>query len=147
MNLTARIETCHRCARAAGSRSACPADGVSLSTHAEAAYCPLTLYGDGNRPAAFPETAAEELAALKARAEAARRSQAVPEAEWPLAVKALARMRAGGEMGVGDTTKRLLAWIGAESMAAAYRKLTGKDCGCADKAAKLNALYPYATAG
>lgn len=73
MTLTQRIETCHRCARKAGTGAGCAVDGVSLSLHADAGYCPLKLYGEGQRPTGFPETPAEEMATIRARAEENRR--------------------------------------------------------------------------
>jgi hypothetical protein len=46
-------------------------------------------------------------------------------------------------VGIGDTVARMLAIIGSATMAEAYKRITGRDCGCADRRAKLNAQYPY----
>lgn len=121
---------------------ACTIDGVDITRHSEADYCPLSFYGTADKPQGWDELpkAGEPGAAPAPRHEPHR---PVPYAEWPLKVKTLATMRTAGETGVGDTAKRLLSWLGAETMAAAYTKLTGTDCGCADKADRLNTLYPY----
>lgn len=63
--------------------------------------------------------------------------------KWPALAKLIACFRKDGDRGVGDTLARNLAIIGAKSMAAAYTKITGINCGCADRQGKLNARFPY----
>ena len=40
--------------------------------------------------------------------------------------------------GLGDTIAKVAKWTGAEKVAKAYEKATGKDCGCDKRRAKLN---------
>lgn len=69
---------------------------------------------------------------------------AVPEADWPFLVRVVARRRQPGERGVGDTLQRLIGHLGGEVFKRAFHKLTGRDCGCGNRAIKLNLMYPYA---
>jgi hypothetical protein len=62
---------------------------------------------------------------------------------WPLPARALARLAAAGERGLGDTAARVLAKFGGEAMKRFYKKLFGRDCGCGSRQAALNRLYPY----
>jgi hypothetical protein len=68
---------------------------------------------------------------------------AVPRDRWPFVVRVLAARAKAVEKGVGDTAKRLLLRMVADGLAWLYEKATGRPCGCADRQAKLNALYPY----
>ena len=67
----------------------------------------------------------------------------LPVTAWPRWAKALARRKRDGEAGVGDTLERLLRHLGGNAFKAAYRRLTGGDCGCTDRQARLNVAYPY----
>jgi hypothetical protein len=68
---------------------------------------------------------------------------------WPLAVKMLAMGRKPGDKGAGDTLARLFnvlpayKGMGAGDAFKAFMKSIGKPCGCSDRQAKLNAMYPY----
>lgn len=62
--------------------------------------------------------------------------------QWPLHARLFYRLRREGERGVGDTVARLLGAAG-EKFKVVYKKITGNDCGCADRQASLNTLYPY----
>jgi hypothetical protein len=73
----------------------------------------------------------------------ARPVQPVPRDQWPLVVKAMALAAKPEDKGVGDTAKRMLAGMGADALAKLYEQATGRECGCKDRAARLNALYPY----
>jgi predicted O-methyltransferase YrrM len=66
-----------------------------------------------------------------------------PVDSWPLLARMVAKAATASEWGVGDTVARCLHLVGADSLANAYKLITGTDCGCADRRAKLNALYPY----
>lgn len=67
---------------------------------------------------------------------------AVPRSEWPLAAKMLASLAQSGDTGLGDIAARLAKLAGAQTLAAWFKDLTGRDCGCADRQRKLNQLYP-----
>jgi hypothetical protein len=62
---------------------------------------------------------------------------------WPLTARTIARLRSPEDKGLGDTVHRHLSRFGADAMKRLFVKLTGKDCGCDARQAKLNALYPY----
>lgn len=68
---------------------------------------------------------------------------AVPRDQWPLAAKGMALLRTPEDRGVGDTVARLARIAGGESLAAAYRRITGRDCHCAQRAERLNQMFPY----
>lgn len=60
---------------------------------------------------------------------------------WPLTIRLIARWRADGDAGVGDTAKR-----GTGKAGDLFEKLVkriGLDCGCPARRARWNALYPY----
>ena len=67
---------------------------------------------------------------------------AVPRSEWPLAAKMLSALAQPGDAGLGDVVARLAKLAGAQSLARWYTDLTGHDCGCSARQAKLNALFP-----
>lgn len=128
----ANVVTCVRCPmrqKVCVGSCTCTVDGRDIKEHASAGECPQDRYGKEN--------------AVRTPMPTAPPLRPVPESDWPLAVKALALMRADGERGVGDTAARLLAHLGADSMAAAYTKLIGRDCRCGDRRERLNLLYPY----
>lgn len=45
--------------------------------------------------------------------------------------------------GLGDTVEKISKKVGADKVATAYEQATGKSCGCAERRAKLNKLFPY----
>lgn len=47
--------------------------------------------------------------------------------------------------GVGDTLENILSHIGGKQYKAAYKKVTGQDCGCDKRKEKLNKRFPYKT--
>jgi ADP-heptose:LPS heptosyltransferase len=55
----------------------------------------------------------------------------------------MALLRRPGDKGVGDTAARVFARFGAETFKAFYKKVFGKDCGCARRQEILNFHYPY----
>jgi hypothetical protein len=57
--------------------------------------------------------------------------------------KVVASAATADDVGVGDTVSRCLHLVGADSMAKAYTAITGKECGCGDRRAKLNLMFPY----
>lgn len=52
---------------------------------------------------------------------------------------------AGISIGLGDTIAKLTKTTGLDKLAEAYTSITGKDCGCAKRQARLNELVPYST--
>jgi hypothetical protein len=66
-----------------------------------------------------------------------------PVTDWPLAARSLALLRHDADAGLGDTAHRLAAVAGGETLASLYTRLFGRDCGCGDRRAALNAAYPY----
>ncbi len=70
-----------------------------------------------------------------------------PYEQWPTWVKAVARMRADGEAGVGDTAHRLLETMGVGWFWQTFVvKLTG-NCKCEARRKNLNARHPYPAGG
>ena len=63
---------------------------------------------------------------------------------WPFFARSIATLRTTDDKGLGDTVARCLTIIGAKSLAHVYHLITGKSCGCVDRQAKLNEMYPYA---
>lgn len=66
-----------------------------------------------------------------------------PIAEWPLAARLIAGLRTDADVGLGDTIARHLARFGGDAFKRIYKKLTGGECGCADRQAALNGLFLY----
>lgn len=64
---------------------------------------------------------------------------AAPRADWPWYARAAEKLSRPDEKGAGDTLARL---FGGKLTKAAIKDL-GIDCGCGDRAARLNAKYPY----
>lgn len=63
--------------------------------------------------------------------------------KWPILARAIRWNRQEGDRGVGSTLKRMLGNVGADVIAEWYERITGHPCGCSDRAAKLDALFPY----
>jgi hypothetical protein len=63
--------------------------------------------------------------------------------KWPLLARAVSRLRSDVDRGLGDTIQRHLARFGGEALKRFYTRLTGHDCGCGDRQAALNLLFPY----
>jgi len=45
--------------------------------------------------------------------------------------------------GLGDTVAKIAKSVGADRVAKAYEKTTGKDCGCNKRRDTLNRVFPY----
>ena len=126
--------TCRRCPhgqqKCAGP-CRCDRTGKDIREHQKAGDCPLfppPVPDDQSPP--IPKPAPPMI-------------RAVPVERWPFVVRVLAARKTEGEAGVGDTAKRLLAKMGAESLAWLYEKATGRPCGCGDRQGRLNLLFPY----
>ena len=68
---------------------------------------------------------------------------AKPIAEWPVAMRLIARHRTPGEAGLGDTAARWIGHVGGEKFKLWFHVVFGRDCGCADRQSWLNARWPY----
>lgn len=106
----------------------CTIDGVPLTQHAKANQC---AHPDGSRY--LLATANVDPALFTA----------VPKSRWPLVVRAIAKLSSKTDAGVGDTIQRHLERFGADAMKRLYTRITGHDCGCDSRRARLNGLYPY----
>jgi hypothetical protein len=91
-------------------------DNVDIATHAKDNTCP-----DGRFSLPVPNRASE----------------------WPRRIRLIAKFKRDGERGVGDTLARRLGAVGGEVWKKWYEHLTGTDCGCGERQARLNARYPY----
>ena len=60
----------------------------------------------------------------------------------PLLIRGIERQRIPSDTGVGDTVERLLAKMGGDQFKWVMHKL-GINCGCEDRKAWLNRVYPY----
>jgi hypothetical protein len=70
-----------------------------------------------------------------------RDTVAVPREKWPLAVKAIARLAMDQDAGIGDTIHRLMG-SGGEIFERMFKQIAGRDCGCQNRRAILNRMYP-----
>lgn len=66
----------------------------------------------------------------------------LPFDQWPLFARLLAKGRGPGDVGLGDTIARIIGDTG-ERFKRVYKRLTGSDCGCANRQAKLNERFKY----
>ncbi len=48
-----------------------------------------------------------------------------------------------GQQGLGDTVASLTRLVGLDQLARLYEETTGKPCGCEQRQALLNQLFPY----
>lgn len=67
----------------------------------------------------------------------------LPRDQWPLTARIVAKLATAEDQGVGDTIARVIDPLGGEIYKRWHRRITGRDCGCNDARARLNALYPY----
>ena len=138
------VGICHRCPHRRKhvlGAVPCELDGVDIIVHAAESVCPDGRYGTREWPEGFTLPV---LGAVTVGVGVADVVKPVPATEWPLAAKIIRRMSLDHEAGVGSTLTRLLAGVGGDQFKRWYKKLTGTDCGCSDRAAKLDAMYPYA---
>jgi len=69
---------------------------------------------------------------------------AVAHENWPIWARTFEDWSKPGEVGVGDTARRVFSWLGGELFKALAYKL-GMPCGCTGRQVEWNTLYPYAT--
>lgn len=70
------------------------------------------------------------------------RSAEMPRESWPLWVKALALLAKPGDEGIGDIVERTVGPFGGEAFKKFYEKTFGRSCGCSERAASWNAMWP-----
>jgi len=66
-----------------------------------------------------------------------------PVTQWPFTVRAIAMLKNDQDLGVGDTIARHLERFGSDGFKRLYKKITGIDCGCPQRQAILNSMFPY----
>jgi hypothetical protein len=64
--------------------------------------------------------------------------------KWPWIARMIAGMRIPEDKGIGDTVARHLGRFGGDGFKRIYKRLTGSECGCANRQQVLNQLYRYA---
>ena len=62
---------------------------------------------------------------------------------WPRWARWLERRRRPGERGIGDTLTRLLDARGGVAWKRWYKAVMGHECGCGDRAERMNRAYAY----
>lgn len=102
----------------------------------------MVLYGISGRLGSPSDITPEELAARR-ETERASIASRLDRATWPRFAHWLAKAAKPEDAGLGDTAQRLAAKMGGEALKTIYRKVTGTECGCGDRQAKLNAAFPY----
>lgn len=126
------LRICHKCQfrqRGCQGPCVCTVDGRDIIEHATSGQCPKG-YFDGVPQIPLHQPASAALSAI-------------PRDQWPWAARLIANRARPGEAGVGDTLARLLGIVGGELYKWFYIWITGADCGCGDRQARLNALYPF----
>lgn len=132
-------QACARCPKSAQNCwGACPCleDGKNITLHQSRGYCPLARFGTAERPDGWDDEPAADAPPPPAPV-------AIPRERWPLCIKAVALLAKPEDKGVGDTAHRVLAAGGGDALAKLFEQATGRACGCSDRAARLNDLYPY----
>lgn len=68
---------------------------------------------------------------------------ALPFDSWPLWARSIARLRAQGDQGVGDTVERIIGPDNGDKLKAWYQKTFHRVCGCDGRKADWNIKYNY----
>jgi hypothetical protein len=63
--------------------------------------------------------------------------------EWPLWARLMAAQKQPGEVGVGDTIKRVIGNDRSEDFKAWYKNTFNRNCGCCQRQAQMNQKYRY----
>ena len=71
------------------------------------------------------------------------RSPEVPRSDWPLWAQVLAMKAKPEDKGVGSTLERTLGPFGGDAFKRFYKEVMGADCGCSERAAAWDLIYPY----
>jgi hypothetical protein len=89
-------------------------------------------------------------------------STAWPRDKWPLSVRLIERLKSEADQGAGDTLHRIINGMTGRRlvgliarrfglpiddrsnwMSLVFEKITGRSCGCADRQAAMNRVFPY----
>ncbi len=71
------------------------------------------------------------------------RIEALPHAQWPLAIRAAVKFRQDGDIGIGDTIVHLIGDTRSERFKEWFKKKFGQSCGCTERQRWLNRRFPY----
>ena len=66
----------------------------------------------------------------------------IPREQWPRSVRLLERLASPSDKGIGDTIARLTGAVGGDIFKKWYKRIMKSDCGCGDRQARLNRLFP-----
>jgi hypothetical protein len=70
-------------------------------------------------------------------------SSSVPQEGWPMWAKAVAKLKQGGDGGVGDTVQRIVGSDNSDALKRWYLKTFGRVCGCDGRKDDWNRKYRY----
>ena len=71
------------------------------------------------------------------------RQEPIPYADWPAWAKDLATDRQPTDAGIGDTAVHVIGARASKKFQEWYLKIIGQSCGCSDRQAWLNEIFPY----
>lgn len=98
-------------------------DGQSIVDHGKSGYCPL---GKFDKPLESPPP---------------NPLKPISREQWPAWVNLLAARAVPEDVGIGDVVARLIGEKTGLLFKAAFKALTGMDCGCSGRQASWNILY------
>ncbi len=141
--------TCLRCEYGVQRGTGIPRSGIGLpcladknqrsfGSLAKAGRCPLGKFTDPDG-----STAGHSSLRGVTAPSSPQTKRAVPSPLLPLAARIISKMAIPTDAGVGDTLARLIGSAGGEPYKRWFRKITGRDCGCTNRQAWLNARFPY----
>ena len=67
----------------------------------------------------------------------------IPQSEWPLSLRILARGKKPTDKGLGDLIERAIGEIGGDLFKDWWFKIFQKECGCHARKEWLNEKYPF----
>lgn len=70
-------------------------------------------------------------------------SPAATSEQWPLWARAVSKFRKEGEVGVGDTVRRLIGNDNSDAFKNWYKDTFNRDCGCCGRGNNFNLKYKY----
>ena len=63
--------------------------------------------------------------------------------QWPLWARTIAKFRQSGEVGIGDTIKRVIGNDTSEGFKTWYKQTFNRSCGCCQRQGEMNSKYRY----
>ena len=66
--------------------------------------------------------------------------------QWPTWAATIAKLKADGDTGIGDTIARVIGPVGGAAFKRYFKTIFGKSCGCDERQDALNRRYPYVDA-